>query len=118
MKLAAIDKNESLKEEKETADVISAWEKSAHLFNATISKASIQRPLMTLYLSVRPRATSGLDVLKANHACALCGVNRDERVPQVDLNVEDSFGEYWIEHWGHRACRDFWTTYKGKLHQR
>jgi hypothetical protein len=118
MKLAAIDKSESLKEEKEAADVVGAWEKSAHLFNSTVSKVGIQRPLMALYLSVRPRLASGLDVIKASHACALCGINRDERVSQVDVNVEDSFGEYWIEHWGHRDCRDFWATYKGRLRQR
>jgi hypothetical protein len=119
MKLAAIDKSESLKEEKEAADVVGAWGKSAHLFNSTVSKAGIQRPLMALYLSVRPRLTSGVDVLKASHACALCGINRDERVSQIDVNVEDSFGEYWIEHWGHRDCRDFWTTtYLHRLHQR
>ena len=119
MKLAAIDKSESLKEEKEAADVVGAWGKSAHLFNSTVSKAGIQRPLMALYLSIRPRLVSGVDVLKASHACALCGINRDERVSQVDVNVEDSFGEYWIEHWGHRDCRDFWTsTYVHRLHQR
>ena len=118
MKLAAIDKSESLKEEKEAADVVSVWGKNAHLFNSTVSKAGVPRPLMALYLSVRPRLTSGVDILKASHACALCGINRDERVPQVDINVEDSFGEYWIEHWGHRDCRDFWFTYKDNLHQR
>jgi hypothetical protein len=118
MKLAALDKSESLKEEKEAADVVGAWEKSAHMFNSTVSKAGMQQPLMALYLSVRPRLTNGFDVLKANHGCALCGINRDERVPQVEIKVEDSFGEYWIEHWGHRDCRDFWTTYKDRLHQR
>ena len=118
MKLAAIDKSESLKEEKEAADVVGAWEKSAHLFNSTVSKAGIQRPLMALYLSVRPRLVSGVDVLKASHACVLCGINRDERVPQVEVKVEDSFGEYWREHWGHRDCRDFWTRYKDRLQQR
>jgi hypothetical protein len=118
MKLAAIDKSESLKEEKEAAEVVSAWERSAHLFNSTVSKAGIQRPLMALYLSVRPRLTSGVDVLKASHACALCGINRDERVPQVEANVEDLFGEYWTEYWGHRDCKNFWTTYKDRLHQR
>lgn len=118
MKLAAIDKSESLKEDKEAADVVGAWEKSAHLFNSTVSKAGVQRPLMALYMSVRPRTTTGIDVLKASHACALCGINRDERMAHVDTRVEDLFGEYWIEHWGHRDCRDFWTTYKDRLHQR
>jgi hypothetical protein len=117
MKLAAIDKTESLKEDKEAADVVEAWEKSAHLFNSTVSKAGVQRPLMVLYLSVRPRPAAGVDVLRASHACALCGINRDERVP-AETSVEDSFGEYWIEHWGHRDCRDFWITYKDRLHQR
>jgi hypothetical protein len=118
MKLAAIDKTESLKEDKEAADVVEAWEKSAHLFNSTVSKAGVQRPLMALYLSVRPRLAAGVDVLRASHACALCGINRDERVPHAESSVEDSFGEYWVEHWGHRDCRDFWITYKDRLHQR
>ena len=118
MKLAAIDKSESLREEREAADVVGAWEKSAHMFNTTVSKAGIKRPLMAFYLSVRPRLTSGVEVLKASHACALCGINRDERVAQVDVNVEDSFGEYWIDQWGHRDCREVWATYKHRLHQR
>ena len=118
MKLAAIDKSESLKEEREAADIVGVWEKNAQFFNSIVSKAGVPRPLMALYLSVRPRLMSGVEILKASHACALCGINRDERVSQVDINVEDSFGEYWIEHWGHRDCRDFWSTYKDKLHQR
>ena len=118
MKLTAIDKSESLKEEKEATDVVSIWEKNAHLFNTSIAKAGIQRPLMALSLNMKPRLESGISMLKAPHACALCGIKRDERVPQIDLRIEDSFGEFWVEHWGHRDCRDFWSQYKDILSQR
>ena len=117
MKLTAVDKTESLREEKEVADVVSEWQKNAHLFNSTLKQASIHRPLMNLYMSVKPRAGDS-SALRAPHACALCGIKRDERLQQVDVDVEDSFGEYWTEHWGHRDCREFWSKYETFLSKR
>ena len=117
MKLTAVDKNESLREEKEVADAVSEWQKNAHLFNSTVKQAGIHRPLMNLYMSVKPRAGDS-SALRAPHACALCGIKRDERLPQVDVDVEDSFGEYWTEHWGHRECREFWSMYEKLLSKR
>lgn len=118
MKLAAIDKTEGLKEERELADVVQAWEKHAHVFNSTIHKAGIRRPLMTLSGQFRPRPAKGAGVLISPHACALCGLRRDERVLEVDHNVDDLFGEFWIEHWGHHDCRDFWHENQDILPQR
>ena len=118
MKLAALDKTETVKEEKEVADVITAWEKHAHLFHSTVSKSGVRRPVMNLSASVRPRPTDANNILKATHACALCGIKREERTPQVDTEAEDSFGEFWVEHWGHRECRDFWSQYKRYLSQK
>jgi hypothetical protein len=43
---------------------------------------------------------------------------RDERVANVDAHVEDSFGEWWTEHWGHLECRLFWEENQASLAQR
>jgi hypothetical protein len=118
MKLTAIDKSESLKEEREVADVIQAWDRHAHFFNSTIRKAGIQRPLMTLSEKFRPRTAKAAEILTSPHACALCGLKRDERIPEAEINVDDSFGEFWIQHWGHRACKDFWRGNQALLQQR
>jgi hypothetical protein len=53
--------------------------------------------------------------IKATKPCVLCGLKRDERVEKVDGVVEDSFGEWWSEHWGHVACRNFWREHRGEL---
>lgn len=118
MKLAAIDRTESLKEEREVADVIQVWERHAHIFNSIVHEAGIRRPLMTLSKQSRPRAGKGAGVLTSHHACALCGLKRNERVPEADMNVDDSFGEFWLEHWGHRDCKDFWHKNQALLPQR
>ena len=118
MKLVAIDKSENLKEEREVADVIQAWERHAHLFNSTISKAGNRRSLMTLSSKLRPRSVSGAGVLTSQHACALCGLKRDERLLEADIEVDDTFGEFWVEYWGHSECKDFWQQSLGFLPQR
>ena len=56
--------------------------------------------------------------LTAPKACVICGLKREERIPKVDFQVEDSFGEWWVEHWGHRACRNFCHEHESKLKQR
>ncbi len=118
MKLAALNKSESLKEEREVADVIQAWETHAHLFNSKVHKAGIGHPLMMLSERSKPRPEKRAGVLTSQYACALCGLKRDERMPEVDINIDDSFGEFWIEHWGHRECKDFWYKNQALLQQR
>jgi hypothetical protein len=54
----------------------------------------------------------------APRACVVCGLKRDERVAKVDGEVEDSFGEWWVEFWGHRECRNFWVGHERELRQR
>ena len=108
MKLEAVDKSESVKEEREIVDVLQVWDRHAHLFKLTLTKAGIRRPLMTLSAQLRARPAKGPGVLSSPYPCALCGLKRDERVAEPDTNVDDSFGEFWIEHWGHLECRDFW----------
>jgi hypothetical protein len=118
MKLTSIDKTESLKEQREVTDVVQAWGGHAHFFNSTAQKAGIRRPLMALSEHLKPLLAKGTNVLTSQHICSLCGLKRDERVPETDINVDDSFGEYWIEHWGHRDCKDFWQRNQALLPQR
>ena len=56
--------------------------------------------------------------LEAAYVCPVCGMKRSERVVGVDEGVEDVFGEFWVEGWGHRACGEVWYAWKGMLGQR
>ena len=118
MKLTAVDKTESLKEEREVADVVEAWERYAHVFNSMVHKAGFRRPLMTLSERTRLRPAKGSEVLTSQYACALCGLKREERVVETDINVDDLFEEFWVEYWGHRECKDFWQKNQALLPQR
>lgn len=44
--------------------------------------------------------------------CIICGLKREECVGKVDFEVEDSFGEWWVEYWGYRVCKNFWIEYE------
>jgi len=48
----------------------------------------------------------------------VCALKRNERVVKVDFEVEDVFGEWWTEHWGHKACVAFWLGNEGRLRSR
>lgn len=118
MKLNTVNKNEDIKEKQEAVDVIVMWRDRAALFNSVI-QASGRRPIQAIPENIRvTTATAEQGALKASHACALCGLKRDERLPKVDEAVEDSFGEWWTDHWGHTDCRQFWETHKDRLSQR
>ncbi|KAL2810430.1 hypothetical protein BJX63DRAFT_320405 [Aspergillus granulosus] len=118
MKLSTVNKNEDLKEQQEAIDVINMWRDRASLFNSIIQAAG-KRPVQVILENTRvTTATAGQGAIKASHACALCGLKRDERIPKLDENVEDSFGEWWTEHWGHTGCRLFWEDNMGFLGQR
>ncbi|KAJ5834500.1 hypothetical protein N7447_000526 [Penicillium robsamsonii] len=121
MKLNSVNKQENIKEEQDAVDVLTTWRERAAIFNAVLQAAG-QRPIPTVpdpsALKVTTaRADQG--ALKASHPCALCSLKRDERVLRVDeQSVQDSFGEWWTEHWGHTACRRFWETNRNLLGQR
>ncbi|KAK2767442.1 hypothetical protein FQN54_003598 [Arachnomyces sp. PD_36] len=117
MKLNSVNKGESIKEEKEAMDVLEAWRSRAGRFNSVILAAGHQVPLITNNMRARP-ANADEGALKASHACALCGLRRDERIPKIDEKVEDSFGEWWTEHWGHTDCKNFWDRNSRSLNQR
>ncbi|KAF9885750.1 hypothetical protein FE257_012635 [Aspergillus nanangensis] len=118
MKLNTVNKNEDIKEQQEAIDVITIWRDRAALFNSVI-QASGRRPVHIVSESTRAvTATQAQGAIKANHACALCGLKRDERLARFDEAVEDSFGEWWTDHWGHTDCRQFWESNANLLRQR
>jgi hypothetical protein len=121
MKLNSVNKQENIKEEQDAVDVLVAWRERAVVFNAILQGVG-QRPIPTVpdpsaLKVIIARADQG--ALKASHPCALCSLKRDERVLRVDeQNVQDSFGEWWTEHWGHTPCRQFWEANRYLLGQR
>ncbi|KAF4760052.1 hypothetical protein N7455_002795 [Penicillium solitum] len=121
MKLNSVNKQENIKEEQDAVDVLTTWRERAVVFNAVLQAAG-QRPIPTVpdpsgLKVITARADQG--ALKASHPCALCSLKRDERVLRVDeSSVQDSFGEWWTEHWGHTACRQFWERNRNLLGQR
>ncbi|PLB33217.1 uncharacterized protein BDW47DRAFT_114384 [Aspergillus candidus] len=118
MKLNTVNKNEDIKERQEAVDVITLWRDRAALFNSVL-QASGKRPVQVIAENVRvTTATASQGALKASHACALCGLKRDERLPKVDECVEDSFGEWWADHWGHAECKSFWESSVNLLDRR
>ncbi|KAI9806319.1 MAG: hypothetical protein M1825_006434 [Sarcosagium campestre] len=132
MKLTGVDRSEAIKEEREASDAVRAWKVllgplrsavaassvSTNTTTATGSSRALVPELNATTLPVRI-ASQAEGALTAPRQCVLCGLKRDERVDKVDVPlVEDSFGEWWVEHWGHVACKAFWMEHKGDLLQR
>lgn len=120
MKLAGVDKTQSIREDRESADVVAAWRENVGRLRAAVAtanatgKGNIKVPELSESMQIRTAKM----VPTARGPCLVCGLKRDERVSRVDLDVEDSFGEWWIEHWGHRACKNFWLQHEQRLRQR
>ncbi|KAJ9608047.1 hypothetical protein H2200_007035 [Cladophialophora chaetospira] len=117
MKLASVNRSEIIKEERDAEDLIQDWSNYVHEFNSIVAQAgSPQRMKLSSKTSLRlVKATGNSDSSKQ---CALCGLKRTERLGDVDTDIDDLFGEFWVEHWGHKDCYDFWYTYKTLLRQR
>ncbi|KAK0722743.1 hypothetical protein B0T26DRAFT_641296 [Lasiosphaeria miniovina] len=123
MKLAGIDKTQSTREDREAADVIDIWKSQVGRLRSAVAAANAAMkdggpPLKVPELSVSLPTHTATMVPTAPKPCVICGLKRDERIPKVDFDVEDSFGEWWVEFWGHRACRNFWVEHEAKLRQR
>jgi hypothetical protein len=145
MKLASIDRKETLKEDREVADVVQAWQRHAHHFASILHKTSGPTTTTNITtitvttkklppLSAKPTlhlahqkgtsttststSTSTSSILKSTYPCALCGLKREERIVNVDVDADDIFGEFWVDNWGHWACRDFWYRNEALLPQR
>ena len=123
MKLAGVDKTEVTKEDREAAEVARTWKDQLGRLRSAVAAAnsSIQDPSKHLTI---PDVREGMHTkaqeggLTAPKPCLVCGLKREERVNKVDVDVEDSFGEWWVEHWGHRTCKNFWLEQQTKLNQR
>ena len=124
MKVSSLDKMEAVREDREIAEALHVWKRHVGGLRALVTKANAQNPGLNLLL---PDITTSMTVRKAlardgaltaRKCCIVCGLNRDERVTSLDASVEDSFGEWWVEHWGHFDCVVFWVTCKNNLPQR
>lgn len=121
MKLNSVNKQEHIKEEQDAVDVLVAWRERSAIFNFVLQGVG-QRPIPAVadpsaLKVITARAEQG--ALKASHPCGLCSLKRDERVLRIDeSNVQDSFGDWWTEHWGHTSCRQFWEANRDQLRQR
>ena len=125
MKLAGVDKAESRREDQEAAEALQVWKQQAGPFRSTIAALNGQLPESERFkipeiadnMPIR-QGKSSEGMVTAPKCCFLCGIKRDERVAKVDVDIEDSFGEWWVEHWGHDDCVAFWENHKNFLRQR
>jgi hypothetical protein len=123
MKLTGVDKAEITREEREAADVVRVWKEQLGRLRSAIAVANSSMHDASAHLSI-PDISDNMYVktqeggLTAFKPCIICGLKREERINKVDVQVEDSFGEWWVEHWGHRACRNFWLEHEPKLKNR
>jgi len=148
MKIAAVDRAEAQREDREVADVLRAWRAAVGRLRAAVAelkkaagRASDAEGLLVPEIrDVMPVKSVGTQEggVVGVRPCALCGLKREERVDKVDVDVFDGFGEWWVEdmnmHRGKRtlicacrisgsnssciACRNFWLEHEEKLRQR
>lgn len=121
MKLTIVDKGESRREDQEAAELLKGWKQQVGPLRSFLStlKSGRKVSLPGIADSMPVRVGQPADgAVQAPKACFLCGLKRDERVNNVDVNVEDSFGEWWVEHWGHLDCCQFWAEQKDSLPHR
>ncbi|KAI0397773.1 hypothetical protein F5Y17DRAFT_291432 [Xylariaceae sp. FL0594] len=123
MKLAGVDKLQATREAREAVDVVTAWKSQAGRLRSTV--ASVNSTTRSIGKSLRvPEITDTIQVQTAKgvptatKACVICGLKRNERLSKIDHDVEDSFGEWWVDHWGHVACKRFWLQHEKTLRQR
>ncbi|KAI1312166.1 hypothetical protein F5Y03DRAFT_341583 [Xylaria venustula] len=123
MKLAGVDKSQTTREDREAGDVVSSWKSRVGRLRSAVATANSTKKGDGKQLKI-PEITDAMpiqtarDVPTAPKACVICGLKRNERIPKIDYEVEDSFGEWWIEHWGHVACKRFWLQHENTLRQR
>ncbi|KAL8948880.1 MAG: hypothetical protein Q9222_004968 [Ikaeria aurantiellina] len=124
MKLTGIDRTESRKEDQEAAEILRLWRQQAGSLKGQIARINAQQSEVNLVLpdiseNMPIRAAKiGEGAMTAPKCCFLCGLKREERVAKLDVNVEDSFGEWWVDHWGHVDCIQFWERHRDSLKQR
>ncbi|KAG9247312.1 hypothetical protein BJ878DRAFT_493315 [Calycina marina] len=123
MKLAGVDKTEVTKGDREAAEVIRTWKDQLGRLRSVIAVANSSLQDSSKHLAI-PDVSESMHIktqpnaLTAPKPCVVCGLKREERVYKVDVDIEDSFGEWWVDHWGHRTCRNFWIQNQANLNQR
>ncbi|KAI6091093.1 hypothetical protein F4821DRAFT_211646 [Hypoxylon rubiginosum] len=123
MKLAGVDKAQAAREDREAADVVAAWKEHIGRLRSAVATANSSIKSGAEQLRV-PEISDAMPIQTekmaptAAKACVVCGLKRNERVAKVDYDVEDSFGEWWVEHWGHLVCKRFWLQHENALRQR
>ncbi|KAL7627010.1 hypothetical protein AAE478_003786 [Parahypoxylon ruwenzoriense] len=123
MKLAGVDKAQAAREDREAADVVANWKEHIGRLRSAVAAANSSMKDSAEQLKI-PEISESMQiqtekmVLTAPKACIVCGLKRNERVSKVDYEVEDSFGEWWVDHWGHLACKRFWLRHENALRQR
>ncbi|KAL2052594.1 hypothetical protein ABVK25_007154 [Lepraria finkii] len=124
MKLAGVDKAETRREDQEAAEALRAWKQQVGPLRSAMSMINVHLPGGRLSIPDLAEAMP-IRVVKpsegavtAPKCCFVCGIKRDERVAKVDVDVEDSFGEWWREYWGHVDCVAFWENHEASLRQR
>ncbi|KAL9087347.1 MAG: hypothetical protein Q9159_003693 [Coniocarpon cinnabarinum] len=117
MKLAGLDRAENAREERDVADAVRAWRSILGRLRSAVNAArSDLGPVPEIKEDYALRIATEKDgAVLAPKQCVLCGLKRNERIVKVDHDVQDSFGEWWVEHWGHKDCARFWETYEGSL---
>lgn len=124
MKLTGLDKTEMLRENREVLEVVRVWKQQIGKVRSAVTSANSHLVGFTFKvpaLSENPpvRTAKAVDgAISALNSCVLCGLKREERLDRIDVDVEDSFGEWWTDHWGHTECRIFWEEHKGSLPKR
>ncbi|KAK6006196.1 hypothetical protein QM012_006606 [Aureobasidium pullulans] len=123
MKLTGLDKSEAGREDTEVQVVLSVWREQAGRLKTAVTGASVHGTKLTvpeLGDTLPVRVAKGSEgAITSTQACALCGLKREERVTKVDVTVEDSFGEFWVEGTNmHRSCLRFWELFKARLMSR
>lgn len=123
MKLSSLSKSETQRESREASEVVAAWNVLVPKFLTILRKQDVKPPAGKglrlsdpLAVKVLKNSEGGMD---AGYICPVCGLKRNERVVGVDdAGVEDIFGEFWRDGWGHSDCAEGWYGYHELLSQR
>jgi hypothetical protein len=118
MKLNSVNKAESTKEDMDVRDLLVSWSEYEHAFNQMLLRNSKIATRLKLSAAPTIKTLKASNTTGVNKQCVLCGLNRNERVEGLDVDADDLFGEFWVEHWGHKQCYGFWYAFKDMLGQR
>ncbi|KAK3906333.1 hypothetical protein C8A05DRAFT_29775 [Staphylotrichum tortipilum] len=119
MKLTSVDKSQAVHEDREATEVVNTWKRQVGRLRGVLAGVNAAQgvTLKVPEIATVMAVSTAKGVPTASKACVVCGLKRDERVAKVDIEVEDSFGEWWVEFWGHRECRNFWVGHEKELRQ-